>query len=436
MRRINHLLALGLLLACVLIAGCGSNSSSSSGGASASTTAIYVSPTGLASNSGTIDSPTTLAAAITQVASGGVIYLRGGTYSLTDQITVARGNDGTATQMKSILAYESETPILDFSSQSYDSSDTSNNSRGLQVNGDYWYIKGLKVCGSADNGIYIAGSHNTVENCETYENRDTGLQIGRYSSSADSSEWPSYNLILYCYSHDNMDIDTKTPGEDADGFACKLTTGNGNVFRGCISAYNVDDGWDLYTKTATGAIGPVTLEYCIAYQNGHTSTGSSTTNSDGNGFKLGGDKIEVNHVVTNCIAFQNKKHGFTYNSNPDSIAITHCTSWSNGEYNYAFDKGKHIFTDNLSWSGTGSDHISGTDNGNVWWQSKKSVATGTLSTITADDFQSLTVSVSRDIDGSPVLGTFLKLATTSALINKGSDGYDVGARSNQSNDQF
>ena len=40
--------------------------------------------------------------------------------------------------------------------------------------------------------------------------------------------------------------------EDADGFAAKLTTGEGNVFDGCIAAYNADDGWDLFAKAATG----------------------------------------------------------------------------------------------------------------------------------------------------------------------------------------
>ncbi|HYH01898.1 MAG TPA: right-handed parallel beta-helix repeat-containing protein, partial [Bacillota bacterium] len=204
------------------------------------------------------------------------------------------------------------------------------------------------------------------------------------------------------------------------------------------SAYNVDDGWDLYAKTDTGAIGPVTLEYCIAYQNGQTSNGGSTTESDGNGFKLGGDTIAVDHIVTGCIAFKNKKHGFTYNSNPGSIKVTHCTSWANGQYNYAFDKGVHIFTANLSWSGTGSDHLATgvTDNGNVWWQNGVSVATGGLSTLSAADFQSLTFTFKRDADGSPNLGTFLKLTTNSALVNRASDGYDIGARSNQGNDQF
>lgn len=443
------LLVIILMFTGMIMVGCGGSSNSSTVPNPPTTTipivspaptpnlqnAIFVAPAGMADNPGTIESPTTLETAIKEVIPGGVIYLRGGNYSLTATVVIPVDNDGTATQPKYLMAYNSEEPVLDFSAQSYDAANPGNNARGLQINGDYWYIKGIKVCGSADNGIYIAGSHNTVENCEIYANRDSGLQLGRYDSSTPKSAWPAYNLILNCYSHDNYDPDN---GEDADGFACKLTTGEGNVFRGCISAYNVDDGWDLFTKTETGAIGPVTLEYCIAYRNGQTSSGGSTTDSDGNGFKLGGDNIAVNHIVTGCIAFKNKKHGFTYNSNPGGIQVTHCTAWANGQYNYAFGKGVHIFTANLSWEGIGSDNFATgvTDNGNVWWQNGKSVATGGLSTLTAADFQSLTFTFKRDTDGSPSLGAFLKLATNSALVNKASDGYDIGARSNQSNDQF
>lgn len=70
--------------------------------------------------------------------------------------------------------------------------------------------------------------NNRIELCVTDHNRDSGLQLGRHSSNAPQSEWPANNLILNCTSFDNFDPDN---GEDADGFACKLTTGPGNVFR-------------------------------------------------------------------------------------------------------------------------------------------------------------------------------------------------------------
>src|SRR5699024_6608545 len=132
--------------------------------------------------------------------------------------------------------------------------------------------------------------------------RDTGVQVSRFDSSVtDIDEWPKDNLILNSYSHDNADPD----GEDADGFAIKLDAGYGNVLNGDISAYNADDGFDLYTKSDRGAIGPVTIKNCIAYRNGGTSDGGGTSNGDGNGFKLGGEDVAVDHIVVNNIAFQN-----------------------------------------------------------------------------------------------------------------------------------
>jgi len=68
-----------------------------------------------------------------------------------------------------------------------------------------------------------------------------------------------------------MNMDSRR--EDADGFAAKLTCGEGNVFRNCIAINNCDDGWDLYTKKETGAIGVVTLENCQAIGNGYDVNG-------------------------------------------------------------------------------------------------------------------------------------------------------------------
>ena len=54
-------------------------------------------------------------------------------------------------------------------------------------------------------------------------------------------------------------------------------------------------------------IGTVTLVNCIAFRNGQTTDGNFTAESDGKGFKLGGDSIGVNHVVINCIAIARSK---------------------------------------------------------------------------------------------------------------------------------
>ena len=271
--------------------------------------ALYASPNGSASADGSVSNPTTLASAISRINTGGTIYLRGGTYSLSAMVDIPPGKDGTSSNRTELFAYPGENPVLNFSAQA---ENTAN--RGIALGGDWWHLKGFVVEHAGDNGILLGGSNNIIERVVTRHNADTGLQIARYTAGAPSSEWPANNLVLSSESHDNVDSD----GEDADGFAAKLTSGDGNVFRFCVAHNNIDDGWDLYTKSDTGPIGEVTIEDSLAYDNGTLSNGGQAGNGDRNGFKLGGEDIAVDHTVVRTIAFENGKHGFTYNSNPGS----------------------------------------------------------------------------------------------------------------------
>ncbi|MFM9584809.1 carbohydrate-binding protein [Streptomyces caniscabiei] len=326
-----------------------------------SSSALYVAPNGTDGAAGTVSAPTTLTSAISRITAGGTIYLRGGTYAQASTVTIPVGSSGTSAARTTLTAYPGETPVLNFSAQSESSSN-----RGLQLNASYWHVKGLVVERAGDNGIYVGGSNNVIERTVTRFNRDTGLQLGRIASTSPSSEWPANNLILSADSHDNADSD----GEDADGFAAKLTTGPGNVFRYAVAHNNIDDGWDLYTKTDTGPIGPVTIEDSLAYENGTLSDGSQAGNGDRNGYKLGGDDIAVNHIVRRSIAYDNGKHGFTWNSNPGSMAVSGNVSIDNTERNFNFDGGTSVFRDNTSCrsgSGTNDRIIGSSDSSNQFW---------------------------------------------------------------------
>ncbi|MCD8372514.1 MAG: hypothetical protein LUD27_04345 [Clostridia bacterium] len=284
---------------------------------------------------------------------GDIIYLAAGTYSASetdnesDPGAIVMYNSGTYDAYIAILPEDGAEGqvIFDFSAMSFGSSN-----RGIQVNGSYWYIYGINVTGAGDNGLYVGGSYNVVENCQFYNNRDTGLQLGRsYGSYSDISQWPSYNLIKNCTSYNNYD--NETYGENADGFAAKLTVGYGNVFDGCIAYRNSDDGWDLYAYADNGDIGAVIIYNCVAFENGYlmttqkefndsctftTSYAESDTNSyttrdgDGNGFKLGGSVMRGNVKMYNCLSFNNRMHGVTDNSNPGVLNIEGVTSYNNG----------------------------------------------------------------------------------------------------------
>ena len=392
---------------------------------STSGTDLFVAPNGTASASGTITSPTTLESAVTRIASGGTIWVRGGTYNYSTGIAIAIGNNGTSSANKNIFAYQSEVPVYDFSGQAILASN-----RGITINGNFWHVKGLTVQHAGDNGIYIGGNNNTIELCITQFNSDTGLQLGRADTSFTSiSQWPSNNLILNCTSHDNSD----PAGENADGFACKLTTGTGNVFRGCISHHNSDDGWDLFTKTDTGPIGPVLIENCISYHNGQLSNGTINANGDRNGFKLGGDGIAVQHTIRRCIAFDNLHHGITDNNNPGPITVTNNTSFNNTQSNFNFRSGGHsVFTNNASLNAGSSDATFDTLTGttNLFWKNGASDNNGGTKVISASDFITLTPPnpFTRNADGSINLGNFCKLVSGSDLVNGGTpSGTDIGA---------
>ncbi|MFI9150124.1 carbohydrate-binding protein [Streptomyces sp. NPDC053367] len=323
--------------------------------------ALYVAPGGTDGAAGTVDAPTTLTSAISRVAAGGTIYLRGGTYRQASTVTIPAGRNGTSAARTTLAAYPGETPVLNFAAQTESSAN-----RGLQLNASYWHIRGIVVERAGDNGIYVGGSGNVIERTVTRFNRDTGLQLGRMASTTPSSEWPANNLIVSAESHDNADSD----GEDADGFAAKLTTGPGNVFRYAVAHHNIDDGWDLYTKPDTGPIGPVTIEDSLSYDNGTLSDGSQAGAGDRNGYKLGGEDIAVNHVVRRSIAYHNGKHGFTYNSNPGSMAISSNVSVDNAQRNFNFDAGTSVFRGNTSCrsgSGTNDRIIGDADGSNQFW---------------------------------------------------------------------
>jgi hypothetical protein len=292
----------------------------------ASEALLYVAPAGVAGAAGDINNPTTLQDAINRLASGGQIWVRGGTYNVTTPIKTGRTNSGTSGSLNKIFAYASEAPVFDGAGMAFDSAN-----RILSIEGNYWHVKGLKVQKAGDNGIIVMGNYNTIENCKLWANRDPGVQIARYLSSSPTSEWPANNLVTGCESWDNMDTDN---GEDADGFAAKLSVGPGNVFQNCYSHHNSDDGWDLYTYSDYDPIGPVKITSSTASYNGTTSSGQSGSGSDGNGFKLGGEGVSIRHTVINCVSNNNKKDGFTNNSNPGPIYLSGCTASGNGESNF------------------------------------------------------------------------------------------------------
>jgi hypothetical protein len=334
---------------------------------------------------------------------GNLIYMRGGTYTTNAVLTINR--NGTAANPIRLRAYPGERPILDFSPQTFSSSN-----RGIQLQASWWRIYGLEIAGAGDNGMNITGKSNIVELCVFHDNRDSGLQISSPSAS---------NLVINCDAyHNNDDI-----SENADGFAPKLAgLGKDNAFRGCRAWENADDGWDMYA-----APNPVLIENCWAFRNGFYGP-----NGDRNGFKLGGvdnatgTNIAAPHRLVNCIAFKNPHHGYDQNNNSTTQTLDHCTAWANGAaaggsgHNFNLNHGPvvtHILRNNLSIDGTVSTNTISILRSNSW-QVVTSPAASTNDVLSINE--SFALYPRRDDGGLPEV-PILRPVVGGRLLDKGAN---------------
>jgi hypothetical protein len=254
----------------------------------------------------------------------GTIWVMDGTYkygSVTQKIGSTKV--GTASSPFNVFAVAGATPVFDFTGMPLGSAN-----RGLQVGGDYWHIKGITVTKAGDTGIFIMGNNNTIEQCVSHHNQDAGIVIGVNASRADATGLG--NLVLNCDSYANYD--PATDGGNADGFGAKENTGGpGNVFRGCRAWENSDDGFDFF-----GWGSPITVDNCWVMSQSTTLSGSQ---SNGNGFKLGGNNVTAPHILKNLYAVGNganaksgdgNGNGFEANSNSAAMPCSGtCGAWSN-----------------------------------------------------------------------------------------------------------
>jgi len=356
---------------------------------------IYVSSAGADTNAGTYEFPfQTLTKALSIAKSDSLVHVRGGIYSLSSSIQMT--DSGSEGHWIKVWAYPGETPVFDFSPMT-------GSSDGFKLKGNYYHLQGIEEKNAGHNGIYITGSHNIVERCTIHENGNTGLHM-RYGAS--------YNLILNCDSYLNYDPPI---GGNADGFSAKWEVGPGNVFKGCRSYNNSDDGWDLWMGQNS-----VNIDSCWSFRNGVDSWHSGSVSGNGNGFKLGGNYVAAPHYVHNCVSFDNAGNtgrGFDENNNLAGQTLFDCTAYRNKSANYSFSntvtQGQHNIKNCISYIGA-VVITSGTREANSWQGFDVSSA----------DFVSLDTSLAtapRNSDGSlPVNGLF-RLVGGSSLIDVGVD---------------
>jgi hypothetical protein len=335
--------------------------------------------------------------AMTVLAAGDYIYVRGGTYPLTSQVKTSKA--GLATNYCRLWAYADEHPVFDFST------DTTTGDRGIYISKDCWHVKGIEVTLAPDNGIIITSGSNIVEACVIHDCNDDGLTIG--STTVQGHD----NLILNCDSYRNYQVGSG--GNNGDGYSAKQGCGTNNIFQGCRAWYNADDGWDFYDNNSN----PVVLLNCWAFDNGTNLWNVSGFSGNGNGFKLGGSGTLARHTLKQCVSFDNHAKGFDYNLSLAGHTMLNCTSFRNGKPNYEFPvtptNGTNVFKNCISYSGAGVDIVAGSVQISNSWQNFS---------VSAADFASLDASlafVARNADHTLPTNGFARLASGSQLIDKG-----------------
>lgn len=249
------------------------------------------------------------------------IMMLAGTYQYDARVNIP--NCGTADKRITLKCADGRA-VLDFSKMPYHKH-SDNPQQGIRLTGSYWHFYHIDICNASDNGLLIErestqgypdyqAHDNLIEACNFYKNGDTGLQMKNAAS---------FNYVVNCDSYLNCD-----EGQgDADGFAPKISVGDGNYFYGCRAWLNSDDGWDVFYKKESGQADNVCviLENCISYKNGFLDENTIAPDGNGNGFKMGSNQGAMNMFMNRCVALCNKAKGFDQNHNAGDIIMNNCT---------------------------------------------------------------------------------------------------------------
>jgi hypothetical protein len=343
----------------------------------------YIAPAGNDNAAGTKSAPfRSFRRAQKSVAAGDTVYIRGGTYTVSEsdidgrdslydsRITGYRywaymnemGKSGSSGKPIRYWAYPGERPVFDFTNVRF----VNYRILGFHVTGSWLHFRGFDVVGIQVNTVinsqsecfHNEGSHNLYENLAMHD----GMGIGFYLTGG------SNNLVLNCDAYRNFDgYSGDGKGGNVDGFGIHpgSTSDTGNVVRNCRAWFNSDDGYDCITASAG-----VLFDSCWAMWNGYTP--DFTSRGDGNGLKVGGYGAHPaisalpnpipSHTARFCIAFSNKRDGIIANHHVKvGNHYYNNLSWNNGIANYSMLSQKIVqasdSTDSATQDVPGFSHI-------------------------------------------------------------------------------
>ena len=410
---------------------------------------VYVAVDGNDTNPGTKAQPfATIQKAQTAVSPGDTVWLRGGLYHMTEsQISHTEriyacvtflDKNGAPGKYIHYWAYPGEKPVFDYSAVK----PADLRVAAFYVTGSWIHLKGFEV-----TGVQVTIKTHTQSEC--FENHGSnniyemlgmhdGMAIGFYLLSG------ANNLILNCDAYRNFDYFSENGrGGNTDGFGCHPAPGGkGNVFRGCRSWFNSDDGYDVINSHEY-----TTFDRCWAFYNGFTPDFKSE--GDGNGFKGGGygkrpaDQVPnpvPRTIVQFCLAVRNKANGFYSNHHINGSFWYNNTAYRNhinfNMLNRLPDNVtdvpgyKHVMRNNIGYKG--NEEVANLDTAQCDLANNYGPLNPSLSAAggipTDTDFISLDESqltAPRKADGSLPDISFLHLKPTSSFIGMGAFGSDL-----------
>ena len=291
----------------------------------------YVATNGNDNNPGTQALPFgTLNKAVEKVVAGDSVYVRGGTYYLTQGLWIGNEKSGTASARIVFQSYPGEKAILDGSNmpkQDPNDRDPSKGEDAFAIGGQYIDIKNFEIRKTTRSGINIwGGKHIKILNNTVHDTRGSGIYMG-YSDLTTVTDIVVDSNQVY-----NTCLINNPPLEPGGWPSAISSSGNGNIYvtnnqvhnnygegivfgsgsGGLIAANIVYDNFSagLYLVNSTNSTVEKNLVYTTYdrkfYRFNQPSPGIQLANeSDVN-------KLENNKIINNIVI--GGREGFSYYS--------------------------------------------------------------------------------------------------------------------------
>lgn len=286
---------------------------------------------------------------------GDVVFLRGGTYPVSVNLTF--DNVGSAAAPIIYESYPGESAVFDGIQHAKGTNIV------IKVSGKFIALRNFEVKNMPMQGFWITGTDNVFDSLHVHHNGLSGIQVYSPYDDFPYNTFGSRNTIKNCVVHDNFDEGFISSagfanGGNADGIS--ISSGTDNSVENNLVYHNSDDGIDAWRSTNT----------YIGY---NISTANGVADGNGNGIKAGGASPSKGTVVEHNLSYSNLSSGIDYNlcvaarfsnnttwNNLRSYVLGSDTVASNNIGSEAARSGTGVATNN-SWQRAGSLKFMSTD---------------------------------------------------------------------------